>query len=58
MWRERGLMFSLLRMAIMPMISLRNSIENWWVIAHGLKEPRRKRRLQIDRRMEFSSNYG
>lgn len=51
-------MFSLLKMAVMPMMSLKDSIENWCTIANDLKEPRRKRVLQIDSRMEFASNYG
>lgn len=57
MWREREFMFFLFKMAVMPVMQLKECIEKWHRISQKLREPQRKRRLQIDRRSEVLPGF-
>jgi hypothetical protein len=47
-WREDSLLMHLLRTTVNVPPSLRSSIENWEQISMELREPRRRRSLQIE----------
>lgn len=48
LWREREFLYTIVLQAILPSISLREVVVNWIRIRETLKEPPRKRKLQID----------
>ncbi len=58
LWREREIMFTLLKMAIIPVLDIKQSVQNWFKVAQNLKEPPRKRRMQATSIYLFSSNNG
>lgn len=48
LWREENFMLHLVRIAVNPLLQMKDCVENWPRIAARLREPSRKRRRQMD----------
>lgn len=48
LWREESFLFHLFRAAVDPALGLRECLESWDLISLDLREPPRKRRLQME----------
>lgn len=49
LWRETSFALMLLKQVIMPRLSLKDCLENWYEIQDKLSENQRKRTLQIEK---------